>query len=88
MKVSRFTIPIYDYTVIYIESDDQIGEDVIVKRALKEVKAKDDQIVDTIRRMNYRMGGGEHYYNPDLLKSVIIIFFSKRKKTENTYNSA
>lgn len=77
MKIERFTIPIYEYDVIYIElhSDDTIDEQIKLVTdeliALKTDQKYTDEVIQDIK--DERKNGGNHFYNLSRKISLILI---------------
>ena len=78
MKVLRFTIPIYEYDVIYIEffSDDSVEEQVkLITDELTLMKTGQQYLDETIQEINEgSKNGGNHFYNLSKSVSLIMIY--------------
>ena len=78
MKVNRFSIPIYDYDVIYIElhSDDSVEEQIaIITEELTLMKTNEQYLDETIQEIkDGSKNGGNHFYNLSKSVSLIMIY--------------
>ena len=75
MIIKKFKIPLYDYEVTYIRLAHIDGEDKQVEKILTRMGANAESLNNTLDDMrNKRVDGGEHYFNLQDGKSVVIIF--------------
>lgn len=78
MRTVRFTIPIYDYDVVYtaLEPDDSVEDRVaFVTKELTDIKTGQQYIDETIKEIKEESkNGGNHFYNLSNLVSFILIY--------------
>jgi len=78
MKVNRFSIPLYDYDVVYVEidEDDPIDRQVaFVTEELTNMKTDKQYLDETIQEIKEESkNGGNHFYNLSKSVSFIMIY--------------
>jgi hypothetical protein len=78
MKIVRFTIPLYEYDVVYVEIDenDPIDRQIaFVTEELTNMKTDKQYLDETIQEIKEEYkNGGNHFYNLSKSVSFIMIY--------------